>query len=133
MTDLWTDARVGRRVLVASDIRARSGAASEAVRGCLVFGWVLLILGATAMGCTLSPHPFDQQVFRILGFDHTFVLGLVELVTGSILLAAATSRRSATRVGIGVGLTMWIAGIVALAETRTVADVFGATATHGCA
>jgi hypothetical protein len=74
-----TDTRTSRRFSPASIIGAIAGLA-------------LVVIGVVALTRAGTAAPLDRPVVSVAGFDHTAVLGIVEIVAGGLMLLAAASR-----------------------------------------
>jgi hypothetical protein len=74
-----TDTRSVRRFSPASIVGAIAGLA-------------LVVVGVVAITRAGTSGPMDQPVVSVAGFNHTAVLGIVEIVAGGLMLLAAVSR-----------------------------------------
>jgi hypothetical protein len=79
-----------------------------------VAGLALVVIGVVALTRAGTSGPMDQPVVSVAGFDHTAVLGIVEIVAGGLMaLAAAMRSRGALLV---VSMLVGAAAIVAAIE-----------------
>jgi len=74
-----TDTRTSRRFSPASIVGAIGGLA-------------LVVIGVVALTRAGTASPLDRPVVSVAGFNHTAVLGIVEIVAGGLMLLAAASR-----------------------------------------
>lgn len=79
-----------------------------------IVGVALLIIGLIACLRGGFASPLNDPVVSVLGFNHTAVLGIVEVVAGLVLLLAAVSGSRGYQIFSGTMLGVF--GVVAAAE-----------------
>ena len=90
--------------------------APDAVVAALV-GLFVLIVGLLAITRGGFDAPIDQPIVNVVGFTHTTLLGLIEIVIGTcLLLSGATRSRSAA---MFFGSVLGIAAFVGAVQTQS--------------
>ena len=93
-------------------------------------GLAALALGIVAVARTGLEAPLSDPVEPVLGFDHSALLGLVEIGAGAVMLLASL-RAGARWLGGLVGLAAIVGGILVLGELDWTVDELGAEPDFG--
>jgi hypothetical protein len=82
-----------------------------------IIGLAIMLIGLLAITRGGFDGPMDQPVVSVLGFTHTTVLGLIEIVIGGcLLIAGATRSRSGA---LFFGSVLGIAAFVGAVQTKS--------------
>ena len=79
-----------------------------------VAGIALIVIGAVAIARTDLDAPLSEPVVEVAGFAHNATLGIVELVAGLCLLAAAVTRSRGAI--MFVSIVVGVAAVISLIE-----------------
>jgi hypothetical protein len=93
-------------------------------------GVLFIVFGALAVARGGLSGPVTTPVVQVFGFDHTPLLGLIELATGAVLVLAGLSPRGRT-VSFLVGILLAIAGVLVLGQIDWVKSHLAAPASFG--
>ncbi len=98
----------------------------------LAFGIFFVIMGAVAMARGgLSSDTFDAKIVNVLGFDHTALLGVIELVFGLLLVLAGAVPGAGRGTMAFLGVVALGFGIVVLAAADQMRGTLGVTDANG--
>lgn len=98
----------------------------------LAFGIFFVVMGAVAMARGgLSGDTFDTKIVNVLGFDHTALLGVIELVFGLLLVLAGAVPGAGRGTMAFLGVVALGFGIVVLAAADSLRGSLGVTAANG--
>ena len=115
-------ARPGGASGTASGDRAREGARTPAQWYCLIFGAVLLLVGAIGFladaGFNTGSNVDGDKLLGI--FEVNGIHNIVHLASGALLLAASPKRASAKAVALAFGVVYLIVAIVGFIQGDTV-------------
>jgi hypothetical protein len=116
------------RIVVQQDepievLRTRSFSVGQLLS--LITGAALIALGIVALVKTGIDTPLDQPVEPVLGWDHTPLLGIVELVAGALLVLFSLRPGGRWIVAL-VGMALVIGGVLILGELDWTVDELGA-------
>ena len=93
-------------------------------------GVLFVVFGAFAVARGGLSSPQTTPVVQVFGFDHTPLLGLIELGTGAALVLAGLSPRGRT-VSFLVGILLAIAGVLVLGQVDWVKTHLAAPSSFG--
>lgn len=108
--------------------RTARSVAADAVVAVLV-GVLLVVVAAIVLLRADYTDGLDGSTVRVLGLDHTPLLGVVEAAFGVLLVLGGAARSRSTELTVGVLLAAF--GIVLLAEHERLRDNLGTTSAHG--
>lgn len=91
----------------------------------MLLGAALVVLGIFALIATGLDTPLDQPVESVIGYDHTPLLGIAEIVAGGLLLLFSVRPGGRWFVAI-VGTALIVAGLVIFAELDWTTEELGA-------
>jgi hypothetical protein len=91
----------------------------------LLVGAALVVLGAVTLFETGVERPLDQPVEQVMGYGHTPLLGIFEVVAGGLLLLFSLRPGGRWFVAL-VGLGLIVGGLLILAPLDWVVDELGA-------
>lgn len=91
----------------------------------LITGAALIALGIVALVKTGVDTPLNEPVEPVLGWDHTPLLGIVEVVAGALLVVFSLRPGGRWIVGL-VGVALVVGGLLVLAELDWTVDELGA-------
>jgi hypothetical protein len=116
------------RIVVRQDepievVRTRSFSVGQLLS--LITGGALIALGVVALVKTGVDSPLSQPVEPILGWDHTPLLGIVEVVAGALLVLFSLRPGGRWIVAL-VGIALVVGGVLILGELDWIVDEFGA-------
>ncbi|HLZ73069.1 MAG TPA: DUF4383 domain-containing protein [Dehalococcoidia bacterium] len=98
----------------------------------LAFGVFFVVIGAVAMARGgLDANTFDSKIVNVLGFDHTALLGVIELVFGLLLLLAGALPGAGRGTMAFLGVAALGFGIVVLATADQLRSTLGVTTANG--
>ncbi len=98
----------------------------------LAFGVFFVVLGAVAMTRGgLSGNTFDSKIVNVLGFDHTALLGVIELVFGLLLVLAGAVPGAGRGTMAFLGVLALGFGIIVLAAADQLRGTLGVTDANG--
>jgi len=98
----------------------------------LAFGVFFAIMGAIAIARGgLSGNTFDTKIVNVLGFDHTALLGVIELVFGLLLVLAGAVPGAGRGTMAFLGVLALGFGIVVLAAADQLRGSLGVTDANG--
>jgi hypothetical protein len=116
------------RIVVGRDepievVRTRSFSVGQLLS--LITGGALIALGIVALVKTGVDTPLDQPVEPVLGWDHTPLLGIVEVAAGALLVLFSLRPGGRWIVAL-VGIALVAGGVLILGELDWTVDEFGA-------
>ena len=95
----------------------------------LAAGILFLVFGGVAVVDGGLSAPVTDPVVKVFGFDHTPLLGLIELAAGALLVLSALAGSRRTSAVLAVALV--IGGILILAQSDWIATHLTAQAEFG--
>jgi hypothetical protein len=104
-------------------VRTRSFSVGQLLS--LITGAALIALGIVALVKTGVDTPLNQPVESVLGWDHTPLLGIVEVVAGALLVLFSLRPGGRWIVAL-VGIALVVGGVLILGELDWAVDEFGA-------
>lgn len=91
----------------------------------MLVGAALVVLGVFALIETGVDTPLDQPVEQVMGYGHTPLLGILEIVAGGLLVLFAL-RPGGRWFVAAVGVALLVGGVLILAELDWTVDELGA-------
>jgi hypothetical protein len=116
------------RIVVRQDepievVRTRSFSVGQLLS--LITGGALIALGVVALVKTGVDTPLNEPVEPVLGWDHTPLLGIVEVVAGALLVLFSLRPGGRWIVAL-VGIALVVGGVLILGELDWTVDELGA-------
>jgi hypothetical protein len=94
-------------------VRTRAFSAGQLLS--MLVGAALIVLGVFALIATGLDTPLDQPVESVMGYDHTPMLGILEVAAGALLVVFSLRPGGRWLVAI-VGLALVVGGLLILGE-----------------
>ena len=104
-------------------VRTRSFSVGQLLS--LITGGALIALGVVALVKTGVDTPLNEPVEPVLGWDHTPLLGIVEVVAGALLVLFSLRPGGRWIVAL-VGIALVVGGVLILGELDWTVDELGA-------
>ena len=108
-------------------VRTRSFSVGQLLT--LLIGAALVVLGVFALIETGIDTPLDEPIEQVMGYDHTPLLGIIEVGAGALLILF--SLRPGGRWFVAVlGLALVLGGLLVLAEIDWTVEKLGAESSY---
>ena len=108
-------------------VRTRSFSVGQLLT--LLIGAALVVLGVFALIETGIDTPLDQPVEQVMGYDHTPLLGIIEVGAGALLILFSL-RPGGRWFAAVLGLALVLGGLLVLAEIDWTVDNLGAESSY---
>ena len=95
----------------------------------LLIGAALVVLGVFALIETGINTPLDEPIEQVMGYDHTPLLGIIEVGVGALLILFALRPGGRWFVAV-LGLALVLGGLLVLAEIDWTVDKLGAESSY---
>ncbi len=108
-------------------VRTRSFSVGQLLT--MLVGAALVVLGVFALIETGIDTPLNEPIEEVMGYDHTPLLGIIEVGAGALLILF--SLRPGGRWFVAVlGLALVLGGLLVLAETDWIVEELGAESSY---
>jgi hypothetical protein len=96
----------------------------------MLVGAALIVLGVFALVATGIDTPLDQPVEAVMGYDHTPLLGILEVAAGALLVVFSLRPGGRWLVAL-VGVALVLGGLLILGELDWAVDELAAEQSYG--
>ena len=108
-------------------VRTRSFSVGQLLT--MLIGAALVVLGVFALIETGIDTPLDEPIEQVMGYDHTPLLGIIEVGAGALLILFALRPGGRWFVAV-LGLALVLGGLLVLAEIDWTVDKLGAESSY---